>query len=379
VAGTDEFALAGVAARMSEAAQGLLGSLDQGQRELMKFAVDAVDERRRWYYGPTEQGGLPLVAMTAAQQRLAHRLMAAGLSTGGYALASMIMGYENILDADEDWNLNGGSFEFYPGRESHARGRDPQMYFFSVFGDPGSSRWGWRVGGHHLSLNFFVIDGLVAASRPMFMGVNPARTPLVDGSLALLSPEEQLAREVFVSLEAEQASLAHISLVPPFDLTQSGRPAVAPDTLWDPGLLWGFTPSEHTNKNLLIPRLEARADEYMKEKGWDAMAADAIRYTAKPKGIPGSLLSPPQRRLLMSVISHFARRLSDRLAEQEIASQTDAILDETYFAWAGPAEPGKPCYYRIHGPDLLIEFNNVQRNANHAHSLWRSIANDFGQ
>lgn len=379
MAGTDGSAQARVAARMSEAAQRLLGSLDQGQRDLMQFAVEDEDERRRWYYGPTEQGGLPLAAMTAGQQRLAHRLMAAGLSAGGYSLASTVMGYENILDASEDWNLEGGTFEFYPGRESHARGRDPQMYFFSVFGDPDSSRWGWRVGGHHLSLNFFLRDGGVAASRPMFIGVNPARTPLVDGSLALLASEEQLGRDLFVALDAEQKSLARISLVPPYDLTQSGRPVVTPDTLWDPGLLWGFAPSGRTNKNILVPAVRASSDAYMKTLGWDEIAAEGIRYTVKPKGIAGSLLPAPQRRLLKAVISHFALRLCQELAEPDIAAHTDAILDDTYFAWAGSPDPGQPCYYRIHGPDLLIEYNNVQRNANHAHSLWRSIAGDFAQ
>ena len=47
-------------------------------------------------------------------------------------------------------------------------------------------------------------------------------------------------------------------------------------------------------------------------------------------------------------------------------------------AWAGPVAPGQPVYYRLQGPGLLIEYDNVQRGANHAHSVWRNPESDFG-
>jgi Protein of unknown function (DUF3500) len=39
---------------------------------------------------------------------------------------------------------------------------------------------------------------------------------------------------------------------------------------------------------------------------------------------------------------------------------------------------GAPHYYRLQGPRLLIEYDNTQRKANHAHSVWRDPSADFG-
>jgi hypothetical protein len=54
-------------------------------------------------------------------------------------------------------------------------------------------------------------------------------------------------------------------------------------------------------------------------------------------------------------------------------------VDRIHFAWAGSMETGKPHYYRIHGPRLLIEYDNTQNNANHIHAVYRDLANDFGE
>ena len=56
----------------------------------------------------------------------------------------------------------------------------------------------------------------------------------------------------------------------------------------------------------------------------------------------------------------------------------DAELDAVHLAWAGPLEPGAPHYYRVQGPRLLLEWDNTQRGANHAHSVWRDPDADFG-
>jgi hypothetical protein len=56
----------------------------------------------------------------------------------------------------------------------------------------------------------------------------------------------------------------------------------------------------------------------------------------------------------------------------------ESALDAVHFAWAGPTDPGEPHYYRLQGPRLLIEWDNTQRSANHAHSIWRDPTSDFG-
>src|SRR5919107_2699775 len=92
--------------------------------------------------------------------------------------------------------------EDFPPLRGGERLRDPGRYYLRVFGEPGGAApWGWRLGGHHVSLNNLVVDGRVAAVTPNFLGANPAASPLLgDGTLRPLGPTEDLARELVRSL-----------------------------------------------------------------------------------------------------------------------------------------------------------------------------------
>ena len=35
-------------------------------------------------------------------------------------------------------------------------------------------------------------------------------------------------------------------------------------------------------------------------------------------------------------------------------------------------------YFRLHGPNFIIEYDNTQNDANHVHIVWHSLENDFG-
>ena len=147
-----------IARRMADAAAAFLAALDDPQRELAAWPFPSDDERRRWFYTPTDHGGLTLGAMRPAQQRLAFQLLAAGLSRPGYVTVSTIIGLENVLDEVEGWTA---SFE----RE---RGRDPGLYYLRVFGEPSANgTWSWRFGGHHVSLNHLIVDGELEAWTPL--------------------------------------------------------------------------------------------------------------------------------------------------------------------------------------------------------------------
>ena len=309
--------------RMAEAADAWLASLTAAQRAKAAFGFPEDAERTRWYYTPTERGGLPLAEMGPVSQRLAHRLVASGLSEGGYATAATIMGLENVLDAGEGWRRG------YDGRTVPHRGRDPQLYFVSVFGEPGSGSWGWRAGGHHVALNYtLAADGRVSAS-PLFLGANPHRTRLVGpGVLAPLAAEEELGRQLLASLDAGQRAEAVVSPDAPGDILQRNRPRV--------------------------------------ELG-------------PPEGLPASRLPPTQRALLEGLVRHYLARLPTELAAAEVARVAGAAGEGLHFAWAGGAEPGQPHYYRVQGPRLLIEYDNVQNGVNHVHSVWRDPLGDFGQ
>src|SRR3954469_15733373 len=116
---------------MAEAALGWLDTRDDGQRAIAVGAApsaeDAPDaERRRWFYTPTDHGGLTVHQQRPAQQRAAMRLVAAGLSEAGYVTVAAVMGLENVIDHAEGWVRT-------KGRE---RGRDPGLYYLRVFGEP---------------------------------------------------------------------------------------------------------------------------------------------------------------------------------------------------------------------------------------------------
>jgi hypothetical protein len=309
--------------RMTEAATDWLASLPPAQRAKAAYPFPATEERTHWYYTPNERGGLPLAEMGPVQQRLAHRLTASGLSPGGYAAAATIMGLENALDAIEGWRGP------YPGRAGPSRRRDPLLYYVSVFGEPGAGSWGWRVGGHHLALNYTVVDGRGISASPLFLGANPALTRLVGpGVLRPLAAEEDLARELLASLAPDQRHDAVVSPVASRDLLHGNRPVV--------------------------------------EAG-------------PPEGLAAARMLPEQRELLEGLLRQYLGRLPDPLAAMEAERVSGDGLEAVHFAWAGGAEPGQPHAYQLQGPRLLIEYVNVQNGANHAHSVWRVPRGDFGQ
>ena len=315
--------LAAVREAMAAAAADWLASLDPAQRAKACFGFPADDERSRWYYTPTERGGLPLAEMGPVSQRLAHRLVASGLSEGGYATAATVMGLENVLDAKEGWRRG------YDGRAVPHRGRDPQLYFVSVFGDPGAGVWGWRVGGHHVALNYtLAADGGVSAS-PLFLGANPAMTRLVGpGVLRPLAAEEDLARELLETLAPGQLATATLSEEAPGDILERNRARIRP---------------------------------------------------GPPEGLAGAGMLPQQRALLAGLVGQYLRRLPGPLADLQAGRVLGERLEAVHFGWAGPPEPGRPHYYRIQGPGLHIEYDNVQNGANHVHTVWRDPEGDFGQ
>src|ERR1700683_4077209 len=194
-----------VASRMAAAALAWLDALSPAQRAVAGGAVPSADgdadaERRRWFYTPTDHGGLALGDQRPAQQRLAPQLVPSGLSTAGYVTVATIIGLDNVLDQAEGWSVSWG-------RE---RGRDPGLYYLRVFGEPGGAApWGWRFGGHHISLNNLSAGGAVRSVTPCFLGADPAVSPLL-GPVPLrpLAGAEDLARELVRSLHPDRAARA---------------------------------------------------------------------------------------------------------------------------------------------------------------------------
>jgi hypothetical protein len=96
------------------------------------------------------------------------------------------------------------------------------------------------------------------------------------------------------------------------------------------------------------------------------------------EGLAASEMGDAQRSALHQLLAEFLGNVDKDIAEAEMNRMFEAGLDNLYFAWAGSTEPGEGHYYRIHGPTILIEYDNVQNDANHVHSVWRDPENDFG-
>jgi len=297
---------------MTLAAQHFLASLTPEQRAQAEFPFQA-DERQNWHFIPKERKGLPLLDMQPHQKALAHALLAAGLSQQGYIRAVTIMSLEDVLRILENADPN------Y---------RNPQKYYFSVFGEPSDTgTWGYRVEGHHLSQNFTVVNGKIA-DTPSFFGANPAEVR--EGprkGLRVLAAEEDLARDLLESLTPDQKKIAIIT------------DKAYPDIL--------------------------------------TMASRKAALEGQPSGLSAARMTANQFGLLQILLSDYAGNVPEQLAQTRLEHIKKAGTN-LFFAWAGGQERGTGHYYRIQSPTFLIEYDNTQNNANHIHSVWRDFNGDFG-
>jgi hypothetical protein len=312
-------------ASMTDAATKFLATLSPEQRKVATFAFENTTEREHWGFVPSEmfpRNGLTIGAMTEPQRKAAHDLLRSGLSQKGYMTATAIMELETILNEIE--NPPGGKPQQRPLE------RNPVKYFVSVFGTPSAKgHWGWRVEGHHVSLNFTIVNGHMVSSAPHFFGSNPAevRSGPKQG-LRILGYVEDPGRELVMALDAAQRAKAIINLTAPSDIV--------------------------TSNNVTIKPLDQA-------------------------GIIAAELQAPQRDILMRVIDAYTSAMAPDLAADRMAALTKAGLDTIRFAWAGEVERGKKHYYRVQGPTFLIEFDNTQNDGNHIHSVWRDFDGDFGR
>ena len=140
--------------------------------------------------------------------------MAVSLSADGVRKAHSIIRHETIL----------GEMEASVGKLRFDRLEG--LYYFSIFGTPGTTEpWGWQVDGHHLSLNMTVIGGERLSVTPSFFGANPAEVRHgTHKGLRILKEEEDAARSLLRSLDAEQVQRCTIYPTAPPDLiTRASR------------------------------------------------------------------------------------------------------------------------------------------------------------
>lgn len=360
-----------VAGRMAEAALTWLDTLDTEQRSIGQGVAPADDptdnERRRWFYTPTDHGGLTAHQQRPAQQRAAMRLVSTGLSPAAYVTAATIMGLENVLDYIEGFMV----------RFDRERGRDPGLYYLHVFGEPGDQGlWGWRFGGHHISLNNLVDDGMLVATTPCFLGADPATSPLLGGAVNRpLARVEDLGRDLVRSLRPELAARTILLPRAPSDFVSANRTLLTDGDRVIP--LVGIWRNERFSDPVEQAKLQKLSDAMDEASGLSDTDHDAVSYSRQPKGVPAAELESEQREMLRALLGTYLDRAPDGVSPL-YRYEEEAALDAVHFAWAGPTDAGEPHYYRLQGPRLLIEWDNTQRKANHAHSVWRDPTSDFG-
>jgi hypothetical protein len=259
------------------------------------------------------------------------------------------MAFESLVDM-----IEGGRLSAF---------RDPRRYFVAIFGSPDDDRWAWRFEGHHVVLNFTLAGGEVVSPTPLFIGSQPAEVN--HGHATVLRPcaeEEDCARELLHSLDADRRRMAVISDIAPPDFVLMNSPVVPDSAL--PGEI---------DAPPLLAGIVAEA------KAMPSQKREALRFErSRPKGLPAPAMDGGQRKLLSELISVYVDRLPEPLAALERERIERAGIEGVHFAWAGGSERRQPHYYRLQGPTFLVEYDNTQNDVNHLHSVWRDPDRDFG-
>jgi len=314
---TPDVGAAGKEGEAAGAARAFLASLSPELRQKASFPLDS-EQRTQWFFVPRDRVGVSLLTLDDQQSELLGPLLATALSPEGLLTARGVIKHENILRRVETAAGVSNSFR-----------RDPGLYYTSVFGTPSAtSPWSWRFEGHHLSINVTQLPGQAPVVAPLFVGSNPAK--VLDGPEAgfrLLAAEEDLGRELITRLPEAKRKLAIINDTAYPDIITGNDPAVRPLAL---------------------------------------------------EGLAASEMSADEQQQLRRLIEVYTSRLTPASARDILARLDRAGFGKLRFAWAGGIETGQKHYYRVHGPTLLIEYDNTQNDGNHIHTSFRDLERDFG-
>ncbi|MCU7552700.1 DUF3500 domain-containing protein [Chitinophagaceae bacterium LB-8] len=302
----------------SSLATQFLNSLNGQQRNkvLYKFGDD---EHFDWHFIPkSNRKGILLRELNEKQKAFAFTLLKSYLSDQAFRQTQEIIQLEWVLQELEN-------------RPKDDWFRDPGNYAFIFFGQPSDKTpWGWRFEGHHISFTFSTLDNRITSGTPGFLGANPAI--VLSGpqkGKQVLKDEATLGFQLLGSLSPQQLAKAVISSEAPGDIIT---------------------------------------------------AASRKAMIEKPQGIIYSELNGAQQKLFLQLLSVYIHRYTKTFAAEMMQEIEQAGLEKLQFAWAGAREhaQGKPHYYRIQGPTIIIEYDNTQNNANHIHTVVRDLKHDFG-
>lgn len=301
----------------------------QKKRALVDFADTMRTEWNNLPVGLRPRVGINIGSLTDVQRKLLHRILSASLSSQGYLKATGIMHMDNLLNMYYDTLLKRKEINDGLYNRLRALQWSHQQFYLAIFSNPSDSIWGFKLEGHHLSLNFTFHRQQLAVT-PMFVGSDPAEYGITEyAGWRILGQEEDLG----------------VKLI-----------------------------------NSLSPTLQQKATMSREVPGDIITAAESGKRLIDYWGIKGAALNKPQQELMKQLIREFVFNLEYEKATAEYDKIIKAGIDNVYFGWIGPYEERKAHYFVLNGPTFLIEFDNSGFNheGNHIHAIWREKGNEFG-
>lgn len=291
-----------------------INSFDSVQKAKSVFPFDEMS-RYDWNYLPPSlipRKGVCLKDLDSTQKKNVYALLKSFLSDKGFLRTQAIMNNEYYLKQLEPDLIH----------------RIPENYFLAFYGTPGTdSIWGWKFSGHHIALNFTIVNDKLAFT-PVFFGVYPAE--IKEGQnkgRRIIKDEEDIGFELVNMLTSDQKIKAIFQLKAFNDIVTTNSIQVGP-----------------------LPAV----------------------------GILAKDLSSQQKDILNKLIACHLSTMPTEIAGMRMKRIVSEDFNQIRFGWAGGLVKGVPHYYRIQGKTFLIEFDNTTHNANHIHIVWRDFNGDFG-
>jgi hypothetical protein len=303
----------------------------QKRSALLSFSDTARIKWNNLPVGLRARAGVSIGDMTEQQRRLLHRILSASLSSQGYLKATGIMHLDNLLNMWVDTAYSRQEFNDTVKQFLIDLKWSHRNYYLAFFGLPSDANWGFKIEGHHLSVNLTFTGDKISVT-PWFIGTDPAEMQMTQyAGWRVLGQEEDLGIKLIHMLTADQQQIATMDTEVPGDMITGAE----------------------SGKRLI---------DY-----W---------------GIKGSQLDKKQKAVLLYIIREYVFNMEYEKATEEYDKILKARIDNIYFGWIGSYDEFKQHYFVLNGPTFLIEFDNAggpRKSANHIHTIWREKGNEFGE